>query len=265
MCMLIKSVIIEDEEKGRKLLLNLLLNYCPQVEVLAMADSLKTGLEAIHQYHPHLIFLDIIMPDESGFELLDHIKDMDIEVIFTTAYDQYAIKALRFSALDYLLKPIDINELQEAVNKVERKLDERQDQTVQNEKLNVFLENKATLPHKMKLGLPTQNGINFVTIEEILFCKAEGNYSIIKFTRNNGHDIVTRTLKELEELLVEFNFCRVHRSYLINLSHIKEYRRINHSAEMDGDGGCVIMANEAKIPVSREKRKMLLAKFTRPF
>lgn len=262
---MIKSIIIEDEEKGQKLLFNLLSNYCPDVKVLAMADSVKSGLEAIETYHPDLIFLDIIMPEENGFELLDHIKDMDIEVIFTTAYDQYAIKAIRFSALDYLLKPIDINELQEAVKKVERKLNERHERLSFNEKLTVFLENKANQPHKMKLGLPTQNGINFVTIEDILFCKAEGNYSLINFTCANGHDIVTRTLKELEELLVDFNFCRIHRSYLINLSHIKEYRRINHSAEIDGDGGCVIMSNEAKIPVSRDKRKMLLAKFTKPF
>ena len=117
----------------------------------------------------------------------------------------------------------------------------------------------------MKLGLPTQNGINFVTIDDILFCKAEGNYSIIHFYEKGGQDIVTRTLKELDELLSEFNFCRIHRSYLINLDHIKEYRRINHSSDIDGDGGCVIMGNEMKIPVSRDKRKTLLSRFSKPF
>ena len=117
----------------------------------------------------------------------------------------------------------------------------------------------------MKLGLPTQNGIKFVTIETILYCKAEGNYSLIHFKENKEQEIVTRTLKELEELLTEFNFCRLHRSYLINLNHIKEYRRINHSTDIDGDGGCVILTNESKIPVSRDKRKVLLARFSRPF
>jgi len=262
---MIKAIIIEDEEKGRKLLYNLLTTYCPNVEVLELADSVKTGLDAINEYKPDLIFLDIIMPDETGFELLEHIKDMDVEVIFTTAYDQYAIKAIRFSALDYLLKPIDINELQSAVKKVEKKLDERHDHDSFNEKLNVFLENANNQPHKMKLGLPTQNGINFVTIDEILFCKAEGNYSIIYFKNIKDQDIVTRTLKELDELLLDFNFCRIHRSFLINLNHIKEYKRINHSSEIDGDGGCVIMLNDVKIPVSRDKRKMLLSRFSKPF
>lgn len=262
---MIKSVIIEDEEKGRELLFNLLTNYCPNVKVVDMADSVKSGLAAIQKHKPDLIFLDIIMPDESGFELLEHIKDMDVEVIFTTAYDQYAIKAIRFSALDYLLKPIDVAELQNALKKVEDKLKNNMNQETFNESLKIFLENANTHPHKMKLGLPTQSGIKFVTIENILFCKAEGNYSLIYFKEKKEQEIVTRTLKELEELLTEFNFCRLHRSYLINLNHIKEYRRINHSSDIDGDGGCVVMTNESKIPVSRDKRKVLLARFSRPF
>lgn len=262
---MIKAVIIEDEEKGRELLFNLLTNYCPNVKVLDMADSVKTGLAAIAKHKPDLIFLDIIMPDESGFELLEHIKDMEVEVIFTTAYDQYAIKAIRFSALDYLLKPIDVAELQNALKKVEEKLSSKMNQDAFNESLKIFLENANTHPHKMKLGLPTQSGIKFVTIDTILFCRAEGNYSLIYFKDSKEQEIVTRTLKELEELLTEFNFCRLHRSYLINLNHIKEYRRINHSSDIDGDGGCVIMVNESRIPVSRDKRKVLLARFSKPF
>ena len=122
---MINAVIIDDEEKGRELLKNLLSNYCPNVNVVGMAESVKTGLEAIKTHDPDLIFLDIIMPDESGFELLEHIKDMNLEVVFTTAYDQYAIKAIRFSAMDYLLKPIDVDELLNAVAKVELKLGEK--------------------------------------------------------------------------------------------------------------------------------------------
>ncbi|MEJ2053294.1 MAG: LytTR family DNA-binding domain-containing protein [Calditrichaceae bacterium] len=262
---MIKSVIIEDEEKGRELLSNLLKNYCPNIQLLDMADSVKSGLASIKKHNPDLIFLDIIMPDESGFELLEHIKDMDVEVIFTTAYDQYAIKAIRFSAMDYLLKPIDVAELQNALKKVEEKLAGKMHDQKINESLKIFLENVHTHPHNMKLGLPTQSGINFVTIDNILFCKAEGNYSLIHFKDNNNQEIVTRTLKDLEELLTEFNFCRLHRSYLINLNHIKEYKRINHSPDIDGDGGCVIMVNDFKIPVSRDKRKVLLTKFARPF
>jgi len=262
---MIRAIIVDDEEKSRKLLKNLLSDYCSSVEVVTMANSVSSAMRAVQKYRPELIFLDIIMPDENGFRLLEMIKDIDIEVIFTTAYDQYAIKAIRFSALDYLLKPINIDELQSSVMKVEEKLNRKHDEKTFNKRLHVFLENSQMQPHQKKIGLPTQTGINFVIIEDILICRAEGNYSIIYLASNNSKEIITRTLKEFEELLSDYNFFRVHRSYLINLSHIKEYSRTNQSPDFDGDGGCVIMINNMKIPVSREKRKLLLGRFSKPF
>ena len=261
---MIRAIIIDDEEKSRKLLEKLLTDYCANVEIVAMADSVHSAMRAIQKHRPDLIFLDIVLPDDNGFRLLEIIKDIDIEVIFTTAYDQYAIKAIRFSALDYLLKPISIDELQTAVTKVEEKLNQKQDDRRFNQRLHVFLENTQMQPHLKKIGLPTQTGIQFVVIEDILMVRAEGNYSII-YLVNKNREIITRTLKEFEELLSDFNSFRVHRSFLINLSHLKEYNRTNYSPEFDGDGGCVIMSNNMKIPVSREKRKLLLSRFAKPF
>lgn len=262
---MIRAIIVDDEEKSRKLLQNLLTRYCTSVEVIHLAESVNDALAATRRMKPDLIFLDIVMPDENGFQLLEKLKDFDVEVIFTTAFDQFAIKAIRFSVLDYLLKPINIDELQAAVKRVEEKLLDKNRGNTLNEQLTMLQKNYQRNGNKKMIGLPTQSGINFVEIRNILMCKAEGNYSIIYFTDSHDKDIVTRTLKEFEDLLADFNFFRVHRSYLINLSHIKEYSRTNHSADFDGDGGCVMMMNSMRIPVSRDKRKLLLKRFARPF
>jgi len=262
---MIKAVIVDDEEKSRKLLKNLLTQFCTNVQVVDMADSVNAAYEAIKRHQPDLIFLDIVMPDENGFALLDKLRDMKVDVIFTTAYDQYAIKAIRFSAMDYLLKPINIDELQNAVKRVDEKLSGSQPIRGADSRINVFLENNGKQPHQKKLGLPTQSGLTFVSIDHILYCKAEGNYSMIYMTGNHGREMITRTLKDFEELLNDHNFFRVHRSYLVNLAHVKEYSRTNQSEDFDGDGGCVLMSNSTYIPVSRDKRKALLQLFSKPF
>lgn len=262
---MIRSVIVDDEEKSRKLLRNLIKNYCDQIEVVGMADSVETGITSIKKNKPELLFLDIEMPDGNGFDLLEKIHDMSPEVIFTTAYDQYAIQAIHFSALDYLLKPINLEELKTAVKKVEVKIHERVEKQSINQSLQVLLENHKSQVHNRKIGLPTQNGINFVLVKDIIMCKAEGNYSIIYLQGKQHQEIVSKTLKEFEDMLKDFNFFRVHRSYLINLNHIREYSRTNQSADYDGDGGSVVMNNNLHIPVSRDKRKHLLDRFSRPF
>lgn len=262
---MIKAVIIDDEEKSRKLLRNLLSDYCKQVEITGMADSVESGLELINNGNPQLVFLDIEMPDGSGFDLLEKISRTSFEIIFTTAYNQYAIQAIHFSALDYLLKPINIDELKTAVEKVENKFKEQAEKETINQSLQILLENnKAHTPDK-KIGLPTQNGINFVPVKDIVMCKAEGNYSVIYLQGKQAQEIVSRTLKEFEDMLKDFNFFRVHRTYLVNLNHIREYNRTNQSAEYDGDGGSVVMNNNFHVPVSRDKRKYLLEKFSKPF
>jgi len=262
---MVRAVIIDDEEKSRKLLRNLVNDYCPQIEVVELAESVETGVECIRRTKPDLIFLDIEMPDGNGFDLLEKIDDIKVEVIFTTAYDRYAIQAIHFSALDYLLKPINVDELKNAVQKVDKKIRENVEKQSVNQSLQVLLENNKAQANYKKIGLPTQSGINFVLIKDIVMCKAEGNYSIIFLAGKTQQEIVSRTLKDFEDMLKEFNFFRVHRSYLINLNHIKEYSRTNQSADYDGDGGNVVMNNNLQVPVSRDRRKYLLERFSKPF
>jgi two-component system LytT family response regulator len=258
---MIRSVIIEDEAKSQKLLENLLHTYCPDIEVISMADSVDSGIQAINEYKPDLVFLDIILKDHDAFELLAKLDQTSFEIIFTTAHHEYAIKAIRVSALDYLLKPIDVNDLERAVDRVKRKI-ESQESGRLNQPLVNFIENQRNVNlNSHKIGLPTLQGLNFVQIKEIILCKAEGNYTNIFMTADKI--LVTRTLKDFEELLADYNFLRIHRSYLINLDHIEKYDRAHQSAE--GDGGCVTLKNNIHVPVSRDRRKGLLNFLSKPF
>ncbi len=262
---MIKAIIIDDEVKSRKLLRNLINNYCQEVEIVDMSDSVESGVKSVKKNKPELIFLDIEMPDGTGFDLLKKIGNMQPEVIFTTAYDQYAMQAIHLSVLAYLLKPINVDELKAAVSKVNDKINEQTEKQTVNQSIQVLLENSNALAKNKKIGLSTQNGINFVLIKDIVMCKAEGNYSVIHLAGSHQQEIVSRTLKEFEDMLTEFNFFRVHRTYLINLDHIKEYSRTNQSSDYDGDGGSVIMNNNTHVPVSRDRRKHLLERFSKPF
>ena len=264
---MIRSIIIDDEEKSRKLLVNLLDLYCDNVEVLSLADSVDSGLRAIREHHPDLIFLDIVMPDGDGFSLLSKLEKINFEVIFTTAYGEYAIKALRENALDYLLKPIDVEELQNSVKRAIKTITQKPAdiESEFGDKLANLLEKYYTLNiHVDKIGIPNQNGLTFISINDIAMCKAEGNYTEIYFVDSSTKEVVSKTLKEFEKLLKSYNFLRVHRSYLINLNNIKEYHRVNHTADTDGNGGCIVLINGLTVPVSRDRRKDLLSKYARP-
>lgn len=262
---MLRAVIIDDEEKSRKLLRNLLQTYCKNVEVAALADSVSDGIKAVRQQRPDIVFLDIVMPRENGFELLNQIEGIDFEVIFTTAYDQYAIRAIKACALDYLLKPIDVEELQMAMARAEEKLHDKQSPAV-DQRLAEFITNlQAPESPPRKIGIPTLNGVKFCDIDRIMLCKAEGNYTTIYIEGNQKLELVARTLKEFEELLSEHNFLRTHRSFLVNLSHLKEYLRGSSTNSPDGEGGCVVLSNNLKAPVSRDKRKILLERISRPF
>jgi two-component system LytT family response regulator len=264
---MIRAIIIDDEEKSRKLLVNLLDLYCDNVEVLALADSVESGLRAIKKHQPELIFLDIVMPDGDGFSLLAKLEKINFEVIFTTAYGEYAIKALRENALDYLLKPIDVEELQNSVKRARKKINQGSadiESTVGNKLANLLEKYNHLNIHVDKIGIPNQNGLMFISINDIALCKAEGNYTEIYFVDSSKKEIVSKTLKEFEKLLISYNFLRVHRSYLINLNNIKEYHRVNHSADNEGNGGCVVLINGLIVPVSRDRRKHLLSKYARP-
>ncbi len=239
------AIIIDDEAKGRLALKEKLIRYCPDVKLLAEASNGNEGIAAIEHHHPQIIFLDIEMPGMSGFDMLGQLPDKNFHIIFTTAYNQYAIKAIKYAAFDYLLKPIDIEELIGAITKIK---DLEVNQTKQQ--LASLSENLLHPRKKLnKLAIPTLEGLLFYNINDIVYLEANSNYSNIFFT--NGQKIIaSKTLKDFEELLPDDVFFRPHHSYIINLNCIKKY--------IKGDGGQIEMQNGAYIEVSRRKKEEFL-------
>ncbi len=245
---MLKAVIIDDEPDNVKLLALQLKMYCPQVQVVAECTESEVGYLKIKELQPDLVFLDIEMPMMNGFQLLEKIGDINFSLVFVTAYDQFAVKAFRFSALDYLLKPIDGKDLKAAVEKAEKRL---WPQTQQLNLLKQQLQNgDKILPDK--IALPYQNGVTFAEIKNVIFCESDNNYTRIH-TVDGNHYMVAKTLGDIQEVLEERNFLRVHRQYLINLNHIKKYVR--------GEGNYVILSNNQSIPVARNQKDKLIEKF----
>lgn len=244
---MIRSVIIDDEEKGRNTLRNFLTKYCNNVSVVAEGDCVKSGLEKISMHNPDLVFLDIQMPDGTGFNLLEQIPEINFKVIFVTAYDQYALKAFKFSAIDYLLKPIDPEKLIEAV----KKISDIEDVKSINKKLEVLIGNNNRFE---KIALPSIEGIHLVKIKDIIRCESESNYTNI-FLSTGKKILVTKTLKEYDEMLTPMHFYRVHQSHLINLSYVEKYHK--------GEGGFVIMEDGSEIEVARRRKEGFLSELTR--
>ncbi|MFA6923101.1 MAG: LytTR family DNA-binding domain-containing protein [Bacteroidales bacterium] len=244
---MIKAIVIDDEKTSRDALSGLLCRYCKNVEIVGQADGYKSGIEEMKKHTEFdVIFLDIQMPDGSGFRLLEETHDINYEVIFTTAFDQYAIKAIKYSALDYLLKPIDPEDLISSLEKFESKKN-----SISNKpNIKVLLENtKNTDSHFKKIVLSTFEGMHVVDIDNIIHCKAEDCYTNFYFL-DGKKMLVSKTLKDFEELLSGYNFIRPHKSHLINLKYVKTYMRT--------DGGSIVMADETIIPVSRRKREAII-------
>jgi two-component system LytT family response regulator len=244
---MLKSVIIDDELKSLESLRILIQDFCKGVEVKALCQTVAEGITAIELHKPDIVFLDIQMQRETGFDLLTKIDKIEFEVIFTTAYSEYAIRAFRFSAVDYLLKPIDISELHAAIEKVRAK-----SSTAIAERLSQLISNLKPAPaQKYKLALPTGDGLVFVKVEDIVYCEADSNYTQIYLT-NGTHHLVSRTLKEYDDILTDQEFFRIHNSYLINLNLIRNYVR--------GEGGYVVMTNGKSLDVSKRKRDSFLSR-----
>jgi len=243
---MIRAVIVDDELKGRETLRTLIMRHCKGIEVVGMADSVASGVTLIRNAAPDLVFLDIEMPGGKGFDLLDKVKDKNFEIIFTTAYSQYAIKAIRFSALDYLLKPVNPQELQDAVLKVAQLLSAS---TSNRRNVDALLSNLKENNEPKKLALPNTEGVAFVNLDEIIRCMADANYTGI-YLMSGKKILVARTLKDYEELLSEDDFCRVHHAHLINLRHVREY--------IKGEGGTVLMSDGTRVEVSRRKKNEFL-------
>ncbi|HOW24415.1 MAG TPA: LytTR family DNA-binding domain-containing protein [Bacteroidales bacterium] len=243
---MLRAVIVEDEKKSQDTLIAMLNRYCPQVVVTGIADGVESGLKTISTLQPDLLFLDIQMPDGSGFKLLELLGERAFQVIFITAFDQYAIKAIRYSALDYLLKPIIAEELIGAVEKAEKK---KQNDSM-NENIRVLLENVTSIHEKpVKIVLSTSEKMYVVDIDTILRCESDNYYTRFYFT-DGKNLLVSKTLKEFEELLKDHDFIRPHKSHLVNLRFVRGYHR--------QESGQILMTDGSSIPVSRRKRDQVL-------
>jgi len=238
---MLNAVIIEDEKKSREVLKNLIHDYCPNVHISGMAESVESGIDLITREKPDLVFLDIEMQSGSGFDLLERVGKVNFEVIFTTAYEQYALKAIKFSALDYLLKPIDIGDLKTAVEKIRSKTGHHDE----NEKVSQFIRNFSNR-QQPKITLSTSDGLVFILVEDIIRCEAQGAYTIF-YIRNRKSIMVSKNLKEFQILLEDHHFFRIHNSHLINLNEIEKYKK--------SDGGSVLMSDGSTIPISDSRRQ----------
>lgn len=242
----IKSVIIDDEKTSRQVLSDMLEKYCPDTIVLGEASGCDEGIELIQEVKPELVFLDIQMPDGNGFTLLESFEKPSFDVIFVTAFDQYAIRAIKYSALDYLMKPVNPQELVESVERYR----EKSVTGDVNKRLQVLMQNVAggnTKPRKIVLS--TSEGYHVVNPDDIVRCQSDSYYTNFYF--NDGKRIiVSKTLKEFDEILSDFGFIRTHKSHLLNIKYIKSYLR--------ADGGFILMTNGNEIPVSRRKRDYIV-------
>ena len=244
---MITATIVDDEPFCCETLGMLLERYCPEIIVQDICHSAAAALKSIAGKKPDILFLDIKMPVMNGFDLLEKLPQIDFKLIFTTSYDQYAIKAIRFSALDYLLKPIDREELQRAVQKASMQISHPLPQQI-----DVLLHklNHPSLPIN-KIAIPTMEGLQMIFIDSIISCRADSNYTIL-LLKNNHKIIASRTLKEIEEMLEDFSFIRVHHSSVINLNEVEKY--------IKGEGGYLLMSDGTTIDVSRSRKGMVLKK-----
>jgi two-component system LytT family response regulator len=243
---MIKAVIIDDEKKSRELLNSMVTKHCPELAIEGMAESVQTGVDLIRKTNPDLIFLDIEMSDGTGFDLLGQLQGLSAAIIFTTAYDRYAVKAIKYSALDYLLKPIDLEELKTAVSKVS----EKKTNLSSMENLQFLLQNfRKPDDNYNKITLPTGNAYEIVNIKDIIRCEAEGSYTNFLLT-NNRKLLVSFSLKHYEDLLPPEQFIRVHHHHLININHVVRFLKT--------DGGYAVMTDGSQIEISRRKKDAFL-------
>jgi two-component system LytT family response regulator len=245
---MMKAVIIDDEEDSRKILANYLAKYCVDIVVCGFGESVATGNEAIQKHNPDVVFLDIEMPYGNGFDLLDSIKEITFETVFVTAFDHYAIQALNQSAAYYLLKPISIDELINAVNKIRTERSEAN----YTRHSKVLVDNIRT-PVNQKIMLPTMEGFEIVTINTILYCEAADNFTRIYLEDVANPLLICKTLKYIEEILKEQRFLRIHRSHVINPDYVIRYTK--------GKGGSVTMKNNKELEMSAEKKQQFLGMF----
>jgi len=239
-----KCVIVDDEIQAINALKHELAENCPEMKVIATANSVKTAVEVLNKEQPDVVFLDIRLTDGLGFDVLEQIDNHNMKVIFTTAYSQHAIKAFRFNAIDYLLKPIDSMELVRAIQKLLKI-----ENTELKQRIYALLNNQKVTEKDKKIAIATAEGIHLFPLKDIVKLNAERNYTKVYF--NNGKTLLSaKTLKDFEELLDAYRFMRVHQSYIVNLMHVKSY--------ISKDGGYILMSDQTSVPLATRKKSKLL-------
>ncbi len=244
--MSIKAVIVDDNKEHRRVNSQLLEKYFPEIQVVAQADSVSTAVKKIKEYNPNLVLLDIEIKGGTGFDVLQQLKPYNFKFIFITAFNSFAIKAFKFSAMDYILKPVNDIEFQQAINSVLESLNSEEINIKQNNYLLEYYKKETQLG---KIILRTSQALHVVDLTEIIYCKSDNVYTTF-FLTTGEEIIVSKSLKEYVELLTEYGFFRVHQSYLVNLNYIKKVDKT--------DGGFVVMINRKEIPVSSRQRKKLI-------
>lgn len=243
---MIRAIIIDDVDNSRLALADDLKTHCPEVIIYGEANSVKTGIDLIKKCKPDIVFLDIELEDGTGFDILEHFDKITFKTIFITGFDSYGIKAIKFSALDYLLKPVDPDDLLKAIKRYK----ESEVQPDVKANIDFLLENiRGIKPGFKRMALNSADKVKMVNIDDIIRCESQSNYTLF-YIKGGEQILVTKSLKEYENLLEEYSFVRVHHSHLINLNYLKEYVKI--------DGGYAVMTDKSTVPVSVRKRDNLL-------
>lgn len=252
----ISTIIVENEEPDFEYLQIMLERHFPEIDVVCVVENIPDAIEKVKQEKPDLIFLDIELPPLYGFNLLEETRGLNYHTIFTTSYNKYAVKAFKFAAVHYLLKPFGLDDLKEAINFYKERIGYSEDDlelTIDQEgkeSEDILLHNLTEPIENQIIVLPIYGGKERCTVKEIIWCQAQNNYTHVQRPEKR-ETIATKTLKDIENMLDEHNFYRVHRSYLINIDHVRKYLR--------GDGGEVVMSNGEKIPVARNRKNGLLS------
>ena len=245
----LKTILIDDEPRGISSMQKLLQINCPEVNVIGSCTNADEAIGIIKSMEPDLIFLDIAMPVKNGFDLLKELKGFPFEVIFVTAHNQFMIEAFHFSAIDYLLKPVEDNLLVDAVSRAKKRIAEKSG----SKNVETFLHNlkQKQSPQKMRLCIPSLKGFQVIELDDILYAESSGNYTNLYFL-NKPMVCTSKPMHEYEKLLEDAGFVRIHKSILVNLLHVKEYLR--------GEGGSVILSNGHEVEIARRKKDLLIAK-----
>jgi two-component system, LytTR family, response regulator len=246
-----RTVVIDDEQNAVDFIISVIGEYCADLEVVGKASSVAEGIKTIESLRPDLVLLDVEMPNGTGFDLLSHFPQKDFEVVFITAFNHYAIKAIKFSAVDYILKPININEFIEAISRVIKKRSD--DLSRNNEKFRVLMENLKT-PSPSRLAIPTSEGMEYLNPRDIIRIEADRSYSWFHLV-GERKILVSKNLKEFQDLLGDRYFFRPHNSYLINLKFVKKF--------VKKDGGYIEMTDGSQIPISRNRKDIFILHMAR--